>query len=268
METLCWDRDRPCPGQGGPGESAPLSVGTSVPGVPSAEPWDRELSWPSVSCPRQALSGSSVTAGTVLPSLQTVLAVPVIVVSVSRGALVPSAACSGGDRCTGWFTAQDSLLGTPAPLGSPDASQVGDGPGHCAPQAGLCKGSPPKDSPAGSTPWALAGTPVARSIPQVTSCAAAMVSTESALWGWGSGEPGSTAPAQATRAIGREAAVPLATHCPGRGTVACLAVPSRVALGSVPSCPLPLWPYSKSSLSQCPLVFPIPVSSVWVVLGA
>lgn len=183
METLCLDRDRSCPAQGGPGESAALSVGTSGPGAPSAELWGRELSWPSASCPCQATSGSFVTARTVLPSLQTWVSAPVIVVSISRGALVPSPACSGGDQCTGLLTPQCSLLGAPAPLGSPDASQVGDGPGHCCPQAGLCKGSPPKDSPAGSTSWALAETPVARSIPQVTSCAAAMVSAESALWG-------------------------------------------------------------------------------------
>lgn len=220
METLCLDGNRPCPTQSGPGESALLSVSTSGPGVPGAEPWGRELSWPSASCPCQETSGSSVTAGTVLPSLQILVAVPVIVASISRGALVPSPVCGGGDQYTG-----RSLLGCPAPLGSPDASQVGDGPGHCCPQAGLCMGSPPKVSTAGSTPWALAGTPVASSIPQVTSCAAAMVGTELTLWGWGSGEPGSTAAAQVTRATGRDVAVPLATHCSGRETVAWLSLP-------------------------------------------
>lgn len=224
METLCLDRDRPGPAQGGPAESASLSVDTSGTGVPSAEPWVRGLSWPKASCPRQATSSFSVTAGTVLPSLQTLVSTPVIVVSISMGALVPYTACSGGDQCTACLTPQCSLLGVPAPLGSPDASQVGDGPGHCCPQAGLCNGSPPKDSPACSTPWALAGTPVARSIPQVTSCAAAMVSTESTLWRWGSGEPGSMAAAQVTRATGREAAVPLATHCPEGETVAWLSL--------------------------------------------
>lgn len=194
MEMLFLDKERPWPAQGGPGESAPLSVGTSGPGVPSAELWARELSWTSASCPRQATSSSSVTAGTVLPSLQTLLSAPFTVVSISRGALVPSPACS--DQCTGCLTPQRSLLGAPAPLGSPDASQAGDGLGHCSPQAGLCNGSPPKDSPAGSTPWALAGTPVARSIPQVTSCAAAMVSTASTLWEWGCREPGSATDAR------------------------------------------------------------------------
>lgn len=264
MEMLCLDRERPCPAQGGPGESAPLSMGTSGPSVLSAEPWGRELSWPSASCPCQATNSSSVTAGIVLPSLQTLVSAPVIVVSISKGVLVPFPASSGKDQCTGCLTPQRSLLGAPAPLGSPDASQVGDGPGHCCPQAGLCKGSPPKDSPTGSTPWALAGTPVARSIPQVTSCAAAMVSRPC-----GNGDLVSQDPWQLPRLLLQLAVMLLCLgHPPPKERDSGLAVPFRVALGSVPSCPCTQWPHSQSSLSQCPLVFPIPVSPVWVVLGA
>lgn len=185
-----------CPAQVSPGEPGPVSVGTSGPGVPSAEPWGsqvppRGLSWPSASCLCQAMSGSSATAGAASPFHQAPVPAPATVVSVSRDAPVASLACSGGDQRTRLPPPQRSLPGTPAPLGSPDASQAGDGPGRCCPQAGLCRGSlsrcrvPPGDSPADSVPRAPAGTPVARSSPQVISRAVAMVRTQLALRGRG-----------------------------------------------------------------------------------
>lgn len=227
-----------------------MSVGTSWAGVPRTEPWgsqvpSRGLSWPLASCPRQVMSGSSTTAGAALLSCQALVPVPAMVVSVSRDALVASPACSGGAQRTGLPLSQCSLPGAPAPLGSPDASQAGDWPGHCCPQAGLCRGSlprcrvPPGDSPAISVPWALVGTPADRSSPQVTSRVAAMVSSQLVLQGWGgsvSQDP-QRLPERA-QATSCGAAVPMATHCPGREPAAGLSL-LGLSLGPVPSCPHP-----------------------------
>lgn len=116
-----------CPAQGSPEEPSPVSTGTSGPGAPSAEPWGSEVPpWglfqPLASCPCPAMSISSATSGAAPP--------PPVVVSISGGASMPSPACSGGDQCTGLLPPQRSPPGASAPLGSPEASQAGDRPGH------------------------------------------------------------------------------------------------------------------------------------------